>query len=172
MRNRGQNAPIQIIDIATDDPEFKASGCIGVLAPGASCQVAVTFTPNQAGSRSGNLTVNSNATNPVVTVPLRGVARLGKMVARAARALMADRRSCRCAAARLVKGALGWTPVRPRPRTEIDAGHDVIAQPGTPAVCDRFLPRRQWVTEDLRTLWLSWMLVIHDWPKGQSFFIH
>lgn len=50
-----------------------------MLAPGANCPVAITFTPNQAGVRSGSLTVNSNATNPIVGIRVRGVGRLGKI---------------------------------------------------------------------------------------------
>lgn len=83
LKNRRQYHPIEITDIGTDDSEFEASkACIGTLVAGASCPISITFTPNQAGKRSGNLIVNSNATNPIIEAQLLGVGRLGKIAIR------------------------------------------------------------------------------------------
>lgn len=80
VRNRRQNAPIEIISLRSNDPEFNASSaCVGTLQSGTGCQVAITFTPNQTGERRGNLMVTSNSTNPVVAVLLRGVGSPGKI---------------------------------------------------------------------------------------------
>ncbi|GAA1601719.1 ThuA domain-containing protein [Catellatospora bangladeshensis] len=50
----------------------QTNNCGASLAAGASCTVTVTFTPTSAGAKSGNLTVNSNATNPALSVGLTG----------------------------------------------------------------------------------------------------
>ena len=48
-------------------------GCPGVVAPGASCTVAVTFAPTAGGDASGSVTINSNdADEASVTVALAG----------------------------------------------------------------------------------------------------
>ena len=49
----------------------KAS-CGSTLAPKATCQIQVTFTPTQKGTRTGTLTINDNAPNTPQTVPLMG----------------------------------------------------------------------------------------------------
>ena len=46
--------------------------CAAVLAPGASCQVNVIFTPTTAGARTGTLTITSNATGSPQVVALSG----------------------------------------------------------------------------------------------------
>ena len=52
---------------------------VGSVAPGATCNIKVTFTPTQKGLRSGAVTINDNAPNPPLngplspqTVPLKG----------------------------------------------------------------------------------------------------
>ena len=58
--------------------EFKPSDtCIGPLAPGASCLVSITFTPDATGKRTGHLIVTSNGTDPSVAVTLTGVGKQG-----------------------------------------------------------------------------------------------
>jgi hypothetical protein len=44
----------------------------GSLAAGATCTVSVTFHPSATGTRTGSVTVTSNATNPSLTVALSG----------------------------------------------------------------------------------------------------
>jgi hypothetical protein len=46
--------------------------CGTSIAAGASCTVSVTFRPTASGTRTGNLTVSSNATNNPLTVGLTG----------------------------------------------------------------------------------------------------
>lgn len=50
----------------------QGNNCGASLAAGASCTVSVTFTPTASGTRSGTLTINSNASNNPVTVALSG----------------------------------------------------------------------------------------------------
>ncbi len=48
------------------------SSCGASLAPGANCNVSVTFTPMTTGTLTGTLSIASNATDPRVTVQLYG----------------------------------------------------------------------------------------------------
>lgn len=48
-----------------------SNGC-GSLAPNASCNIVVTASPTVTGAMSGMLTINSNASNSVISVPLSG----------------------------------------------------------------------------------------------------
>jgi hypothetical protein len=53
--------------------DFAATNTCGTsLAAGATCTVTVTFSPTAAGTRTGSVTVTSNATNPTLTVGLTG----------------------------------------------------------------------------------------------------
>jgi hypothetical protein len=53
--------------------DYTQSGTCGTsIAAGANCTVSVTFHPNAAGTRTGSLTVTSNATNSPLTVALTG----------------------------------------------------------------------------------------------------
>ncbi|MEO6797998.1 MAG: choice-of-anchor D domain-containing protein [Candidatus Dormibacter sp.] len=58
----------------TGDFSIKASGttCGGSINPGASCDVAIVFTPSQASARQGTLTVNDAAGDPFESLPLDG----------------------------------------------------------------------------------------------------
>jgi hypothetical protein len=49
-----------------------SDGCLGALAPGASCQLTVNFTPQAQGSRTAALEIASNAPNGPATVSLSG----------------------------------------------------------------------------------------------------
>ena len=61
------------ISSITVSGEFQqTTNCGGALAVGASCTVNVSFRPTTTGAKSGTVTVNSNATNPAMTVPLSG----------------------------------------------------------------------------------------------------
>ncbi|MGH9602678.1 MAG: beta strand repeat-containing protein, partial [Terriglobales bacterium] len=50
----------------------QATSCGATLAAGASCSISVTFTPTAAGTRTGQLTVSSNAAGSPHTAPLMG----------------------------------------------------------------------------------------------------
>jgi cytochrome c len=81
-KNKKQNSTIMITGISADPSgEFNAvTSCVGPLAPGATCKVPVTFTPGAPGARVGTLSVVSNATNPLVKVPLKGTGKQGRIV--------------------------------------------------------------------------------------------
>jgi hypothetical protein len=53
-------------------PVTSTKPCGSTLAAGANCIIKVTFTPTQLGTRTGNITINDNASNSPQTVPLSG----------------------------------------------------------------------------------------------------
>jgi len=67
-------APVTVSGVAlTNAIEFAiVSNSCGVVAPGSSCTVSVTFTPAQAGARSGSLTVTSNGAGSPQSIALTG----------------------------------------------------------------------------------------------------
>jgi hypothetical protein len=52
--------------------DFAQSGSCSVIAPGASCSLAVTFAPTAAGARTGTLSIVSNAAGSPYVVNLSG----------------------------------------------------------------------------------------------------
>jgi len=68
------NSPVTVSGVAlTNTSEFAiVSNSCGVVAAGASCTVSLTFTPAQAGARSGSLTIASNGTGSPQAVALTG----------------------------------------------------------------------------------------------------
>jgi hypothetical protein len=71
----GGNEPLTVSNIAISGPPFTllpggTNNCtVGlVIAPGASCEVAVTITPPHAGTYSGTVTFTSNSLNTASTV--------------------------------------------------------------------------------------------------------
>ncbi len=70
----GENAIISQVTVA--GPGFSISGITTplTLTPGQSTSISVTFAPQSAGSASGSVMVDSNATNPALSVPLSGTA--------------------------------------------------------------------------------------------------
>lgn len=74
LTNNGTGA-LTITQVATTpNPEFSStSTCVGTVNPGASCTINVTFAPTAAGTRSGSLTVTSNAAGSPSTIALSGV---------------------------------------------------------------------------------------------------
>jgi F5/8 type C domain/Pectate lyase superfamily protein/Abnormal spindle-like microcephaly-assoc'd, ASPM-SPD-2-Hydin len=56
----------------TTSGDFSQTNTCGTLAVGASCTVTVRFTPSAAGSRTGTLSIASNANNNPATVALSG----------------------------------------------------------------------------------------------------
>lgn len=65
---------ITISQVAISGTGFTLSGIATpvTLAAGQSTSFTVTFTPQSAGSASGNVTITSNAANPTLTIPLTG----------------------------------------------------------------------------------------------------
>jgi hypothetical protein len=57
----------------TGDFAIKKNGCIKGILPGLSCNISVTFTPTQIGTRTGTLKIFDNTNNSPQTVTLSGV---------------------------------------------------------------------------------------------------
>ena len=74
VSNNGTDA-VEVSEV-TADGDFlitDSSACTsGVLAPGGSCKVSVSFQPSSASARQGTLTVTSDAQTRVMTVSLSG----------------------------------------------------------------------------------------------------
>ena len=71
IKNTG-TASASISSVSAGAPFAETNTCGSSLAAGASCTASVTFTPSANGAASGNLTVNSNASNGTLTVALSG----------------------------------------------------------------------------------------------------
>lgn len=74
LANTG-NATLTIANIATSGDFAQTTSikpCGSTLAAGQNCKIAIVFTPNQAGSRTGALTITDNAPGSPQTVPLSG----------------------------------------------------------------------------------------------------
>jgi hypothetical protein len=71
VKNTG-TAAASISSITASGDFAQTNNCGSSLAAGASCTVNVTFTPTAASSRTGTLTISSNATNTPSTVSLTG----------------------------------------------------------------------------------------------------
>ena len=56
--------PLNIGGIIASGDFTETSNCSAVLAAGSTCMVSTNFTPTAEGSRSGTLTITSNAGNP------------------------------------------------------------------------------------------------------------
>jgi hypothetical protein len=68
------SAPMMISSVQiTGDFQIQTNGCVGSLDPGSHCDVAITFTPTDQGTRLGSLTFNDTATNTPQTVSLSGI---------------------------------------------------------------------------------------------------
>ena len=65
-------APVRINSITVSGDYAQDNDC-GTLDPGESCTVNVTFTPTAMGERPGVLSVESDASNPLLTVSLTGI---------------------------------------------------------------------------------------------------
>ena len=78
LKNSKQDAPITILSIQPSTKEFDAAqNCLGQIAAGAHCDVAITFIPAGIGHRMAKLVIESNATNPSLSVKLTGIGKLG-----------------------------------------------------------------------------------------------
>ncbi len=71
LTNHG-NAALNISSVQASANFGQTSNCVGSLAPSASCQIQVTFTPAAAGAASGSLTINDDATDSPQSVALSG----------------------------------------------------------------------------------------------------
>ncbi|MDQ1679322.1 MAG: hypothetical protein QOI42_181, partial [Frankiaceae bacterium] len=65
-------AAAAVSSVAVTGDFAQTNTCGSSVAAGGSCSVTVTFRPTVAGTRTGTLTVASNATNPSLTVSLSG----------------------------------------------------------------------------------------------------
>ena len=64
-KNSKQNIAITVSSIKPSTQEFAAAkNCVGQIAPGIPCKVAITFSPAGAGHRKATLVVASKETNP------------------------------------------------------------------------------------------------------------
>ncbi|WP_277041042.1 choice-of-anchor D domain-containing protein [Actinacidiphila oryziradicis] len=65
-------ASASVSGVATTGDFAQSNNCGTSIAAGSSCAVNVTFTPTASGTRTGNLTITSNASNSPTTVALTG----------------------------------------------------------------------------------------------------
>jgi Abnormal spindle-like microcephaly-assoc'd, ASPM-SPD-2-Hydin len=65
--------PLLLASITTSGEFSHASACGDAVAPGASCEVVVTFTPLDGGSRTGQLRIVHDADGSPTVIPLSGV---------------------------------------------------------------------------------------------------
>jgi hypothetical protein len=73
-------ASVTLNSISETGPGFShTSNCSDYLAPGASCNVDVTFAPTVSGSASGTLTVNSDDSDPNHAISLTGRGKAGTL---------------------------------------------------------------------------------------------
>jgi hypothetical protein len=66
------SVPVSIANLTATDAFFETDNCGAVLAPGAACQVSVTFLPTSAGDQAGSLTIADSAVSSPQTVALSG----------------------------------------------------------------------------------------------------
>ena len=72
LTNAGQTA-LKLASIAASGDFAETNTCGSSLAAGTMCNIAVTFTPTAAGTRTGTLTITDNAMGSPQTVALTGV---------------------------------------------------------------------------------------------------
>ncbi|MGH6656833.1 MAG: choice-of-anchor D domain-containing protein, partial [Actinocrinis sp.] len=70
--NNTGTAAASVSGVSTSGDFAQTNNCGSSIAAGASCAVNVTFRPTASGTRTGNLTVSSNATNSPLVVALTG----------------------------------------------------------------------------------------------------
>jgi hypothetical protein len=73
LTNSG-TAPLTITSIVPGGDYAQTNNCGPSLAAGASCTISVTFTPTVSGTRTGSVTINSNAASSPNLVTLSGAA--------------------------------------------------------------------------------------------------
>ena len=72
-------APLSLDSLAVDGDFAQTNTCGGSLAAGASCTVAVTFTPSVVGTRTGKVTLVDNAPGSPHTIGLAGIGGIGQI---------------------------------------------------------------------------------------------
>jgi hypothetical protein len=81
VKNTGTGSTPITISPASGDFAVKATTCGPTLgASPASCMISVTFTPEAAGTLTGDITITDNATNSPQTVKLTGTGKAGTVV--------------------------------------------------------------------------------------------
>jgi trimeric autotransporter adhesin len=76
---KNEDAPITISSIQSSTSEFSASqNCVGQLAAGVKCEVAITFAPVDTGLRTATLVIANNGTDPSRTIALKGTGKVRK----------------------------------------------------------------------------------------------
>ena len=65
-------AAVAISGVTISGEFQQTTGCGGTLAVNATCAINVSFRPTTTGAKSGAVTVNSNASNPALVIPLSG----------------------------------------------------------------------------------------------------
>lgn len=69
---------VVITTINVNGSDFvQSNDCPVNLAPSSSCSIQVTFTPTALGTRSANLSISSNASNPQIIIPVGGDGSIG-----------------------------------------------------------------------------------------------
>ncbi len=72
-KTKKQNHTITVIGVlASGDFAVPGGACVGPLSAGQKCKISITFTPKGTGTLKGSLKVTSNASNPSLTVLLKG----------------------------------------------------------------------------------------------------
>ncbi len=72
-KTKKQNLTTTVLGVsASGDFAVPAGECVGPLSAGHKCKISVTFTPTGTGTRKGSLKVTSNASDPSLTVSLKG----------------------------------------------------------------------------------------------------
>ena len=66
--------PLQLTGITVNAPFSQTNNCTAILAPGASCTIQISFTPNALGAASGVLTLADNAGTQTVSLTGTGTA--------------------------------------------------------------------------------------------------
>jgi hypothetical protein len=74
LTNTGE-ADLHITNITVDGDFAQTNNCPinGSLAPGKKCEIDVTFTPTQEGTRNGHVTITDDALNSPQKLPLTGI---------------------------------------------------------------------------------------------------
>jgi hypothetical protein len=74
----GSNLTITSITVTgTNAPDFAQINTCGIVDPGGSCTITVTFTPSIVGAESADISIADNAPNSPQTVPLSGTGAAG-----------------------------------------------------------------------------------------------
>jgi hypothetical protein len=74
----GSNLTITSITVTgTNAPDFSQINTCGIVDPGGSCTITVTFTPSIVGLESADISIADNAPNSPQTVPLSGTGAAG-----------------------------------------------------------------------------------------------